>query len=404
MKITIISKYATLPGYGANPRWFELGKRLVDKGHNITIITSDSKHNIRVNEKTFDFESKRIQGVDFHIIKTKKYTNSSSIARVLSWFHFDIQLFLNFKNMNVDIVVISSLSLTTILFGLYTKFVRRSKMVFEVRDIWPLTMIEEGGFSRWHPFVIFLRLIELWGYKHADLIVGTMPNLKQHIIESGVKRPDHSFHTCGIGVAPELAQNTQIFRFPSHVEEGLRNKVIVGYCGSLGITNNLNDFVEYMQRCEKDDVAFIIAGDGADLPRFKRATKNQENIFFLGKIKPYEVQGFLQRCDVLFLSTLPSKVWVYGQSMNKIVDYMLAGKYIVAQYTGYPSFINEAGCGVFTNGAKLANCLDAAIEMPRAARDAAGLAGRDWLLQHQNYEKLASAYMRKIEELAGENP
>ena len=82
----------------------------------------------------------------------------------------------------------------------------------------------------------------------------------------------------------------------------------------------------------------------------KKNTFSFSFVFFTGRIAPDQVQGFLRRCDILFLSTLPSKVWDYGQSMNKVVDYMLAAKYIVAQYTGYPSFINEAGCGVFTDG------------------------------------------------------
>ena len=33
----------------------------------------------------------------------------------------------------------------------------------------------------------------------------------------------------------------------------------------------------------------------------------------------------------------------------------------------------------------------------RAARGAAGLAGRAWLLEHQNYETLARDYLQKIE-------
>ena len=41
-----------------------------------------------------------------------------------------------------------------------------------------------------------------------------------------------------------------------------------------------------------------------------------------------------------------SKVWDYGQSMNKIVDYMMAGKPVVASYSGYPSMLNEAGSGI----------------------------------------------------------
>ena len=178
----------------------------------------------------------------------------------------------------------------------------------------------------------------------------------------------------------------------------MQGRTIVGYCGSIGLTNNLSDFVDYIEASRRDDVMFVIAGDGADRARFQSRLRACDNIVFLGRISAVQVQGFLRRCDVLFLSTLPSKVWDYGQSMNKVVDYMLAGKYIVAQYTGYPSFINEAACGVFTDGPGLAACLDDAIAMPRAKRDAIGLAGRTWLLENQSYKQLASDYLRKIEE------
>ena len=88
--------------------------------------------------------------------------------------------------------------------SIYLKWRQGSHLVFEIRDIWPLTMIHEGSFSRWHPLALYLRFIELWGYRRADLIVGTMPNLKQHVIESWVYKPDSAFHTCGIGPPGEI--------------------------------------------------------------------------------------------------------------------------------------------------------------------------------------------------------
>ena len=224
-----------------------------------------------------------------------------------------------------------------------------------------------------------------------------MPNLKQHVIESGIHKPESAFHTCGIGVLPERAAEVAPFVFTPELEALVKGRTIVGYCGSVGLTNNLHDFVEYMERCDRDDVMFVVAGDGADRQQFQSRLEGRNNVMFLGRIAANQVQGFLRRCDILFLSTLPSKVWDYGQSMNKVVDYMLAAKYIVAQYTGYPSFINEAECGVFTDGAGLKDCLDAAIDMPPATRDAAGVAGRKWLLEHQNYETLARDYLKKIE-------
>ena len=398
MKILIVSKYAPVPGYGSNPRWFELGKLIVHQNHSVHIITSDSNHGSNFDLKDRQTATLVAENVRYTIIKTFKYRLSASVARVISWFDFDLKLFRFFRHVSPDVVLVSSLSLTSIIFGLYIRARHGSRLVFEVRDIWPLTMIEEGGFSKWHPLALYLRLLELWGYRRADLIVGTMPNLKQHVLESGISKRDRAFHTCGIGVSPDRAAEVTPFMFTPDLEARMQGRTIVGYCGSIGLTNNLSDFVDYIEASRRDDVMFVIAGDGADRARFQSRLGACDNIVFLGRISADQVQGFLRRCDVLFLSTLPSKVWDYGQSMNKVVDYMLAGKYIVVQYTGYPSFINEAACGVFTDGAGLAACLDDAIATPRAKRDAIGLAGRRWLLEHQSYKQLASDYLRKIEE------
>ena len=397
MSMLVVSKYAALPDIGSNPRWYELALILESSGTEVTVLTSDSNHISLMPPLSVSVRDISIGGICYKVIRTAKYRHTASIARVISWFDFDIKLFRHCRQMAPDVVVISSLSLTSIIFGIYIKARHGSRLVFEVRDIWPLTMIHEGGFSRWHPLALYLRFIELWGYRRADLIVGTMPNLKQHVTESGIRKPDDAFHTCGIGVAPDRAADVAAFAFSPEVEALLRGRTIIGYCGSIGLTNNLHDFVRYMDDCTRDDVVFVIAGDGADRPTFESRLKDHQNVVFLGRIAPDQVQGFLRRCDVLFLSTLPSKVWDYGQSMNKIVDYMLAGKYIVAQYTGYPSFINEAECGIFTDGDGLFDSLNAALDMSADERDAAGMAGREWLLEHQNYDALARDYLKKIE-------
>ncbi|MGC6453038.1 MAG: glycosyltransferase family 4 protein [Candidatus Puniceispirillaceae bacterium] len=389
-----------MPGKGPNPRWYHLAVAMRRLGYDVSLVTSNSNHISEYQMENSSTANVKFHGVEYLVLKTRQYNRTASIARVISWFDFDFKLFRNFRHMTPDVVVISSLSLTSIIFGIYLKWRHGSRLVFEIRDIWPLTMIEEGGFSRWHPLAVYLRFIEKWGYRRADLIVGTMPNLKQHVNESGIRKPDDAFHTCGIGVAPDRAADVAAFAFSPEVEALLRGRTIIGYCGSIGLTNNLHDFVRYMDDCTRDDVVFVIAGDGADRQTFESRLKDHQNVVFLGRIAPDQVQAFLRRCDILFLSTLPSKVWDYGQSMNKIVDYMLAGKFIIAQYTGYPSFINEAGCGVFTDGAGLGDCLDAAIDMPAASRDAAGLAGREWLLEHQSYETLARDYLQKIESCA----
>ena len=68
---------------------------------------------------------------------------------------------------------------------------------------------------------------------------------------------------------------------------------------------------------------------------------------FHSKISKEQVPQVLEKCDVLYFATHPSEVWNYGQSLNKLVEYMLAGKPVIGSYTGYQSMLNEANCGVF---------------------------------------------------------
>ena len=169
MNIWFISKYASLPLYAKAPsRLFYLAKEAKELGHEVRLITSDSNHFTSIPEtgKVYNYENQ--DTVDIVWIKTKKYKKTASIERILSWLDFEWKLFgMPLKNLNKpDVVIISSLSIFTIFYGYFLKKRYSSFLVFEIRDIWPLTLIEEGGFSKWHPLSIIIGFVEKFGYKN----------------------------------------------------------------------------------------------------------------------------------------------------------------------------------------------------------------------------------------------
>ena len=91
-----------------------------------------------------------------------------------------------------------------------------------------------------------------------------------------------------------------------------------------------------------------------------------------------------QHADLLFLAVTKSKLWHYGQSLNKLVDYMRAGKPIIAAYDGYQSMINEADCGSFIDP----DDADALTKKSSAMQ----------LCQRQNAHKLAMKELHWIKE------
>lgn len=408
MKIWFISKYASPPKYAKAPsRLFYLAKEMNKQNNDVHLITSDANHFSSMPETNKIFNHEHQDGVNITWIKTKKYFKTASLDRILSWLDFEWKLFRMPipKNDKPDVVIVSSLSIFSIIYGYYLKKKFKSFLVFEIRDIWPLTLVEEGGFSKWHPLTVFIGVIEKFGYNKSDLIVGTMPNLKEHVNNMGIINKAVFCSPLGFEPSNYGEQDLSINNpFQDLIQQG---KVLIGYAGSMGISNGLEIFIKSIKEMENySNIKFLLVGSGDLKEKYQQELFNNTNVLFLPRIKQSDVKYFLEVCDILYLSTQNSKVWNFGQSMNKIVEYMLAAKPIIATYTGYPSMINEANCGQFlktSNHLDLINVFKEYSLMTSIERKTIGLNGRKWIYQNRMYNKLASEYLSKILELKLEN-
>jgi glycosyltransferase involved in cell wall biosynthesis len=396
--IWYISKYASPLKYGFGSRHFYLASEFKRLGYNPVVISSDSNHLAKIPALQSTYSHEIIDGVDTWWIKTIKYKGSASIKRILSWIDFEMKLWFMPKKKiaRPDIVIISSLSLLTILNGYLLKRHFGCKLIFEIRDIWPLTIIEEGGFNPWNPFVKLLAWVEKFGYKKSDIIVGTMPNLSEHVKE--VTGQEMNCRCIPFGYNPSLYNSHEAL--PEGYEERYipKNKFIIGYAGSIGITNALDTFIECASEMKDDfQIHFLLLGDGDLLNEYKTRVMGLPNITFEPKVNKAQVQTVLSHCHVLYFSTQDSKVWQYGLSLNKMIDYMMAGKPIIASYNGYPSMINEAQCGVFIPAESipaLKQVIYEYKEMPIDQLDLIGKRGKEWLLKNRSYDKIAQDYCK----------
>jgi len=403
MKILCISKYAAPPKYSKVPaRLFELVSEFNKIGHSAKLITSDSNHLANFPVVKNRYVDEVIQGVEVRWFRTSKYKKTGSIARVLSWFHFEMQLFLMpIKSFSrPDVILISSLSILSILYGYYLKKRFNAFLIFEIRDIWPLTMTEEGGVSKRHPLVYLIGMVEKFGYKKANLIAGTMPKLDEHVKEIlGYHKP---FHCSPIGFNPA---NYDDVEKATNLEGNLKSiipsgRVVVGYAGSMGLTNSLEMFIDVIESLKHDaTVFFVLVGSGDQKKYYEKKLIECDNVLFLPRVEQKRVNDILKLCDVLYLSTKDSRVWKYGQSMNKVVEYMLASKPIIASYSGYPSMINEANCGCFVDPSCVRSLKDAISKMIKLSdedRRALGQNGRNWIYSNRKYALLAKDYSDAI--------
>jgi glycosyltransferase involved in cell wall biosynthesis len=366
-------------------------------GNQVVVISSDSNNLVDLPSLQKRVTQQNIGEVKLVWLKTMKYLVAKSPRRILSWLHFEWNLFWLDKESlpKPDAIIVSSLSILTIFNGLILRKKYGCRLIFEVRDIWPLTIIEEGGFSKNNPLVQALSWVEKIAYRNADAIVGTMPNLAEHVQSVlGFRRPTYCIPmgiSQGQTQAPEeLPESYKTQYLSSH-------KFKVVHAGTVGITNALDVFFKAAEALQsRHDIEFIILGDGALKAQYQNQYGHLPNLIFSPKVNRNAVQSVLAKCDLLYFSTHESKVWDYGLSLNKVIDYMMAAKPILASYGGYPSMINEADCGYFVPPNNVNALVSGILEMQSKKPDDRadmGARGRKWLLKNRPYSKLAQDYL-----------
>jgi glycosyltransferase involved in cell wall biosynthesis len=287
---------------------------------------------------------------------------------------------------------VSSLPLFTILWALKIKRKYGIKVIFEVRDIYPLTMMEMG-YSRWNPIVLYMSYVEHKAYKDSDLVVGTMSGIGQRVEEVlGYKK--ETFHS-PIGLSPLFNQSVEELQEKRFIQ----NKFVVGYVGSVGKANNLDTLIKVAQHFQSDNrFHFLVVGDGEMINAYKNIASS--NVTFTGRVSPESVRYWINQCDVLYLSTIKSKVFKYGQSMNKLREYLASGKPIIFSYEGLiePFMRNK---GVFISAINkvedLLNNILNIYSIEKSELDAIYRANRSEINKNYDYKDINHSYALIIE-------
>lgn len=380
-KLIYVSKYLQLPSetsYGS--RGYHIIKNIKD--YEVEIITSNSNH---LADGVQPFHDKSVT-----ILNVLKIKNAKSFKRILSWIIFEVKLFfLLLTKPKADVIICSSLSFFTIINGLIYKKIFGSKLIFEIRDIWPLTLVEAGAFSNSNFLIKALRFIEKKGYTSSDLIIGTMPNLEEHVKKSVTSYP--KIITIPMGYSYNQISSSKEITTEFNLDN---SKINICYAGTLGISNNIPQLLKFAEFCSlrRPNYMFYFLGGGPLEGDIKNSSLS--NVEHLRKVKRHEVLSALSKFDCLIFSSLKSRVWSFGQSLNKVVDYMLANKPILGFYDGYESMINETASGRFVpheNFNDAINFIDTAKTLK--------VTSKQWILENRNYRDLSSLLESELKSL-----
>ncbi|MHA7808489.1 MAG: glycosyltransferase family 4 protein [Marinobacter adhaerens] len=404
--VWIINQYASLPTSGIGGRHCELSRELGKLGYEVSLITSRWTHLVRDTERAESApESEVFEGFRFLRLPSSRYEHAHDKRRIWNWFVFGLQVrkLDKWLGQQPDIIVYSSPSLIGYL-GAY-RLARRfgAKLIFEVRDIWPLTFQEVGGYSCKHPFIRLLQWIEDFAYRTADHATSNLEGAAEHMRERGLSVGRFSWIPNGFSLS-ELSGSK---RLPEEVEIQLSTQAFrICYAGTMGTANALESLVEAAKLLSDQGAAiqFVLVGEGRSKSDLEARAKELglSNITFLDAVAKTQVQSVIEKCDACFIGWKDSSLYSHGIAANKLFDYLYSGKPILHAFSGNfdPVAGYDAGITVpAENPEAIAEGVLQLSNMSDEARQAMGERGRKAVLANHEYAVVAKKYDRLFRSL-----
>ncbi len=393
--IWIINQYAGSPFHGMTFRTYYLAKEFIKK-HEVNVFSASFTHVMSNPPNVLKNTSEEIDGINYHWIKVFKYAQSKSITRVLSMLYFMLKLFfVNTKNINKpDVIVVSSISPLPIWKAFLWSKKYKAKLIFEVRDIWPLSLVELGGISSYNPFVAFLQLTENFAYKVSDYVVSLLPDALSHMHKHGLS--ENRFKHIPNGIDLKMQQ----LEVPNDVVAKLpKDKFIVAYTGAVGIANSLISFAEAAKvLIENKEVLFVIVGDGSEKEKLKdyKSKHLLDNLLFLDPIPKFSVIPFLKNyVDVCYIGLQRQPIFRFGISPNKMFDYLFSQTPIIQAIDASNNIVENAQAGFSVqpeNPEAISDAILTIFNMSEQERILLGENGKKYVEENHSYQKLAQQY------------
>ncbi|GHV57622.1 glycosyltransferase WbuB [Spirochaetia bacterium] len=405
MRIIILNHYAGSSYHGMEYRPYYLAKEWIKLGHTVTIIAASQSH-IRTKNPEFSAKAAKenIDGINYIWIKTRKY-DGNGIKRILNMFDYLCGLYRLIPELvkTKPNAVIASSTYPLDNYPAY-KIAKKSdaKYIYEVHDLWPLSPMEIGEYSKYHPFIMIMQWAENFAYRRVDKVVSILPCAEEHMKEHGLGEGKFVHISNGISLE-ELSKTEPLDDTIKRLIP--KDKFIVGYTGTFGMANSLNTILEAASIIQKQnvDIFFVLIGKGPEKDSLI-ALQNKlalQNCIILDAIPKNQVQRAIALFSICAIAwnNKPS-LYRFGISPNKLFDYMYAGKPIIQAIEAGNDIVRDATCGLTVAPKSPQVMADAIIQlynMPNSERDRLGNNGKQYVLKNNTFEVLAKIFLEKIQ-------
>ena len=397
MNILLVNPYALAPDQAGGTRHFSLARALTARGHRVVIAASGFDHLTRTSCVPRGQAALRevCDGIAFIRLATPPYRGNGAgrLWNMLAFARAVRDVLPAWLDPPPDVVVGSSPHP----FGARAalRLARRlgAPFTLEIRDVWPLSLVEVMGVSRWHPIIWVLARIERELYRQSDHIITLLPRIGARVAARGGDPDGITWVPNGIDLAMLPA--------PEEAPEG--DPFTLMYAGSHGITNALGVLVEAAAILEAKAgqlpkrLALVLVGSGPEKPRLQARARalGLTSLTFLDPVPKREVYSLLARADAFWASSADSPLWEHGISFNKLYDYMAMGRptLIGVRCSTNPILLSGGGITVEPGCPEaMAEGVEQLLAAGPAGRRDMGRRARAFVAEHFDIRKLAEGF------------
>lgn len=405
MNILLINHYAGSVHHGMEYRPYYLAREWLRLGHRVRIVAASHAH-VRARAPDMAGRSRRderIDGIDYTWFATPPY-RGNGLARVRNMAAFVVRLWREApalaREFSPQVVIASSTYPLDIWPAHRIARHAGARLLHEVHDLWPLSPMELGGFSRHHPFIRLLQAAEDYACRHADTVVSILPRVREHLEARGMA--PHKLHVIPNGTDPAewLAAPPALPEALDALLAGLRaqGRTVVGYAGSHGLANALDTLLDAAALMKDKPLAFVLVGDGPEKARLERRARELglAHLHFAPPIPKAQIPALMALIDIAYLGWQRQPLYRFGIAPNKLIDYMMGGCPVLHAVEAGNDPVLEAGCGLTVapeDPGAVAEGLASLLALSRSERRALGERGRVYALANLTYPVLGQRFL-----------
>lgn len=339
----------------------ELCLRLSDK-YEITAVAGRSYYIKKDGFRPFSlYKKERLGKINIIRLRHTRFWKGRLLGRLANWFTYALLAFFAALGSKADLIIIATDPPLLGILAMWTKRIKRVPYVYQCNDLYVDVAVELGKLKPNGLIARVFNYLDVSAFNSAYKVVPIGLTMQRRLYAKGVRQENMRVISNWVdadAIKPVPKQENLLLE-----SLGLKDKFIVMYSGNMGLTQDLDIFLEACARCK--DLAgmfFILAGQGAMKKELesRAVSLGIKNILFL----PYQPMDMLaQSLGMADLHVISFRKGLSGAIVpSKMYGIMAAAKpyLIIGDADSEPALLaRQLNCGLTAQAGDIAGITEA---------------------------------------------